>query len=164
MFFFHNLTTKIEVINLKHLKSLTDIAHYGNDDPHCMSWQLLYQCLPSHVWQRRCFASWIQNIKLVVLTVYISPFLSQSNKTLPNTCLASEPYSLPMVSLETFQSGWFHECIMHQQKQLSLASINLALFHAAAFTFSAQKEALCVMFKPMAVPSVNVSIISEISI
>ena len=54
---------------------------------------------------------------------------------------------------------------MHQQKQLSLASTNLALFHAAAFTLSAQKEALCVMFKPMAVPSVNVSIImSEISI
>ena len=60
-----------------------------------------------------------------------------------------------MVSLETF----------HQQKQLSLASTNLALFYAAAFTLSAQKEALCVLFKPMAVPSVNVSIIiSEISI
>ena len=28
-----------------------------------------------------------------------------------NTCLASEPYSLPMVSLEILQSGWFHECI-----------------------------------------------------
>ena len=45
---------------------------------------------------------------------------------------------------------------MHQLKQLSLASTNLALFHTAAS---------CVMFKPMAVPSVNVSIvISEISI
>ena len=54
---------------------------------------------------------------------------------------------------------------MHQQKQLSLASTNLALFHAAAFTLSAQKEALCVMFKAIVVPSVNVSIIiSEISI
>ena len=53
---------------------------------------------------------------------------------------------------------------MHQQEQLSLASTNLE-FHAAAFTLSAQKEALCVMFKPMAVPSVNVFIIiSEISI
>ena len=116
-----------------------------------MSWQLLCQYLSSHAWQRGCFSNWIQNIKLVVLAVYIAPFLSQSNKTLPNTCLASEPYSLPMVSLETFQSGWFHECIMHQQKQLSLASINLALFHAAAFMLSAQKEALCVMFKPMAI-------------
>ena len=48
---------------------------------------------------------------------------------------------------------------MYQQKQLSLASTNLALFHAA------QKEELWVMFEPMAVPSVNVSIIiSEISI
>ena len=28
-----------------------------------------------------------------------------------NTCFASEPYSLPMVSLEILQSGWFHECI-----------------------------------------------------
>ena len=26
--------------------------------------------------------------------IYIAPFLSQSNKTLPNTCFASEPYSL----------------------------------------------------------------------
>ena len=50
-----------------------------------------------------------------------------------------------------------------QQKQLRLALTNLALFHAAAFTFSAQKEALCVMFKPMAVPSVNVSIILLLS-
>ena len=54
---------------------------------------------------------------------------------------------------------------MHQQKQLSLASTNLALFQAAAFTLSAKKEALYVMFKPVAVPSVNVSIIiSEMSI
>ena len=55
---------------------------------------------------------------------------------------------------------------MHQQKQLSLASTNLARsVPRAVFTLSAQKEALCVMFKPMAVPSVNVSIImSEISI
>ena len=45
---------------------------------------------------------------------------------------------------------------MHQLKQLNLASTNLALFHAAA---------LCVLFKPMAVPSVNVCIIiSQISI
>ena len=43
--------------------------------------------------------------------IYIAPFLSQSNKTLPNTCFASEPYSLSMVRLETFQSCWFHECI-----------------------------------------------------
>ena len=28
-----------------------------------------------------------------------------------NNCFASEPYSLPMVSLEILQSGWFHECI-----------------------------------------------------
>ena len=33
MSFFHNLTTNSKVINLKHLKSLIDIAHYGNDDP-----------------------------------------------------------------------------------------------------------------------------------
>ena len=49
---------------------------------------------------------------------------------------------------------------MHQQKQLSLASTNLTLsFHAAAFTLSPQKETLCVLFKPMAVPGVNVFII-----
>ena len=35
----------------------------------------------------------------------------------------------------------------------------MAMFHAAAFTLSAQKEALCVMFKPMAVPSVSDSLI-----
>ena len=35
-----------------------------------------------HVWQRGCFSNWIQNIELVVLAVYIAPFLSQSNKTL----------------------------------------------------------------------------------
>ena len=43
--------------------------------------------------------------ELVVLAVYIAPFLSQSNKTIPNTCFGSELYSLPMVFLETFQSG-----------------------------------------------------------
>ena len=72
-----------------------------------------------------------------------------------------------MFSLETFQSGWFHKCIYApaETTKLGFNSTNLALFHAAAFTLSAQKEALCVMFKPMAVPSVNVSIIiSEISI
>ena len=54
---------------------------------------------------------------------------------------------------------------MHQKKQLDLAATSLALFHAAALALSAQKEALCVIFKPMAVPSVKVSIIiSEISI
>ena len=43
-FFFTNLITNIEAINLKHLKPLIDIAHYRNDDPHSMSWQLLCQC------------------------------------------------------------------------------------------------------------------------
>ena len=95
--------------------------------------------------------------------IYIAPFLSQSNKTLPNTCFASEPYSL---SLWKFSGRVdFMSAFMYQQKQLRLASTNLALFHAAASTPSAQKEASCVMFKPMAVPSVNVSIIiPEISI
>ena len=37
--------------------------------------------------------------------------VKQNTPILPNTCFASEPYSLPMISLETFQSGWFHECI-----------------------------------------------------
>ena len=37
------------------------------------------------------FSNRIQNIKLVLLAVYITPFPSQSNKTLPNTCFASEP-------------------------------------------------------------------------
>ena len=95
--------------------------------------------------------------------IYIAPFLSQSNKTLPSTCFANEPYSL---SLWKFSGRVdFMSAFMYQQKQLRLASTNLALFHAAASTLSAQKEASCVMFKPMAVPSVNVSIIiSEISI
>ena len=135
---------------------------------HCMSWQLLCQCLSSHVWQREYFSNWIQNTKSVVLAVHIAPFLSQSNKTLPNACFASEPYSLlSMVSLETFQSGWFRKRIYApaEKTKLSSNSTNLALFHGAAFTLSAQKEVLCVMFKPIAVPSVNVSIIiSEISI
>ena len=98
----------MSVINLKQLKSLIDIAHYRNDDPHCMSWQLLCQRLSSHVWQRGCFSGWIQNITCVVLSC-----LSQAKHSwaiLSNTCFISEPYSLPMVSLETVQSGWFHEC------------------------------------------------------
>ena len=53
----------------------------------------------------------------------------------------------------------FMGAFMHQQKQLSLSSTNLTLFHAAAFTLSPQKETLCVLFKPMAVPGVNVFII-----
>ena len=31
--------------------------------------------------------------------------VKQNTPILPNTCFASEPYSPPMVSLETFQSG-----------------------------------------------------------
>ena len=112
MSFFHNLTTNIKVINLKHLKSLIDIAHYGNDDPHCMSWQLLCQCLSPHVWLRGCFSNWIQNKKFVVLAVYIL-LLSCLSQTKHFQILASlvNHTLLSMVSLETFQSGCFHECI-----------------------------------------------------
>ena len=58
-----------------------------------MSWQLLCQCLSSHVCQRGCFSNCIQNAKLVVFAVYIAPFLSQSilaslvNRTLFPWCL-----------------------------------------------------------------------------
>ena len=58
-----------------------------------MSWQLLCQCLSSHVCQRGCFSNCIQNAKLVVFTVYIAPSLSQSilaslvNRTLFLWCL-----------------------------------------------------------------------------
>ena len=37
--------------------------------------------------------------------------VKQNTPIRPNTCFASEPYSLPMVSLEILQLGWFHECI-----------------------------------------------------
>ena len=40
--------------------------------------------------------------------IYIAPFLSQSNKTLASLVNRT---LLSMVSLETFQSGWFHKCI-----------------------------------------------------
>ena len=67
--FFHNLTTNIKLINLK---SLIDIAHYGNDDLsffHCVSCQkrMFFQ-----------FAFQIQNWS----SSPIAPFLPQSNKTL----------------------------------------------------------------------------------
>ena len=40
--FLHNLTTNIEVIKFKTSKiTYRYRTHYGNDDPHCMSWQLL---------------------------------------------------------------------------------------------------------------------------
>ena len=58
-----------------------------------MFWQLLCQCLSSHVCQRGCFSNCIQNAKLVVFAVYIAPFLSQSilaslvNRTLFPWCL-----------------------------------------------------------------------------
>ena len=35
--------------------------------------------------------------------------VKQNTPIFQNTCFASERHSLPMVSLETFQSGWFHE-------------------------------------------------------
>ena len=70
-----------------------------------------------------------------------------------------------MVSLETFQSGWFHECIYAPAETTKLSFNQPRSVHSAAFTLLAQREALCVMFNPMALPSVNVSIIiSEISI
>ena len=131
-----------------------------------MSSQLLCQCLSPHVWQRGCFSNWIQNIKLVVLAVYIL-LLSCFSQTKHFQILASPvnrtffPWSLWKLSSRVD----FMSAFSHQQKRLSLASTNLALFHVVAFTLSAQKEALRVMFKPMAVPSVNLSIrISEISI
>ena len=73
--------------------------------------------------------------------IYIAPFLSQSNKTLPNTCFASELYSLIHGLFGNFPVGlisWVH-FNMHQQKQLSLASTDLALFQAAT-TLSSKKQ------------------------
>ena len=77
-----------------------------------MSWQLLCQCLSPHVWLRGCFSNWIQNKKFVVLAVYIL-LLSCLSQTKHFQILASlvNRTLLSMVSLETFQSGWFHECI-----------------------------------------------------
>ena len=46
-----------------------------------VSWQLLCQCLSSHVWERGCFSNCIQNIVGRSRRIYCS-FLSQSNKTL----------------------------------------------------------------------------------
>ena len=43
--YLHNLTTNIKTVNIK---SLINIANYGNDDPQCMSWQVLCQCLSSY--------------------------------------------------------------------------------------------------------------------
>ena len=72
---------------------------------------------------------------------------------------------IPLFKTKCYQILVSKPLFIHQQKQLSFPSTNLALLHAAAFTLSAQKETLCVIFKPMAMPSVNVSIIiSEISI
>ena len=77
-----------------------------------MSWQLLCQCLSPHVWLRGCFSNWIQNKKFVVLAVYIL-LLSCLCQTKHFQILASlvNRTLLSMVSRETFQSGWFHECI-----------------------------------------------------
>ena len=77
-----------------------------------MSWQLLCQCLSPHVWLRGCFSNWIQNKKFVVLAVYIL-LLSCLSQTKHFQILPSlvNRTLLSIVSLETFQSGWFHECI-----------------------------------------------------
>ena len=98
--FFHNLTTNIKVFNLK---SLIDIAHYGNDDPDCMSWQVLCQCLSSYVQLRlakKVFYQFHSKCKLKVgLPRYIL-FLSCLSQTkhpkIANTYFAREPYSLFM--------------------------------------------------------------------
>ena len=39
--YLHNLTTNIKIVDIK---SLINIANYGNDDPQGMSWQVLCQC------------------------------------------------------------------------------------------------------------------------
>ena len=77
-----------------------------------MSWQLLCQCLSPHVWLRGYFSNWIQNKKFVVLAVYIL-LLSCLSQTKHFQILPSlvNRTLLSIVSLETFQSGWFHECI-----------------------------------------------------
>ena len=93
---------------LKQLKSLIDSAHYGNDDPQCMSWQLLCQCFFSHVLAKRVFFQLNSKYKVgSSRSIYCSFPVSvkQNTPKLPNTCFASEPYSLPMVTLKTFQSG-----------------------------------------------------------
>ena len=70
-----------------------------------MSWQLLCQCLSSHVCQRGCFSNCIQNAKLVVFAVYIAPFLSQSilaslvNRTLFPWCLWGGGCTVYMIKL-----------------------------------------------------------------
>ena len=69
-----------------------------------------------------------------------------------------------MVSLETFQPGWSYKSKFPAETQQPIQINSPALFHVAAFTLSAWKEAND-MFKPMAVQSINVYIIiSEISI
>ena len=100
MSFFHNLTTNIKVINLKHLKSLIDIAHYGNDD-HAL--YVLAVALPMFVLTRlskRVFFQLHSKCKVGSFRrIYCSFPVSV------NSCFASEPYSLLMVSLEILQSG-----------------------------------------------------------
>ena len=74
--------------------------------------------------------------------------VKQNTPILPNTCFASELYSLPMVSLETFQSGWFHECIYAPAETTKLS------FNEPRSVPRGSVYALS-MFKPMAVPSVS---------
>jgi len=52
--------------------------------------------------------------------IYIAPFLSQSNKTLPNTCFASEPYSIIHGLFGNFPVGlisWVHLCTSRNNMQ-----------------------------------------------
>ena len=91
-----------------------------------MSWQLLCQCLSSHVCQRGCFSNCIQNAKLVVFAVYIAPFLSQSilpslvNRTLFPWCLwkfcSRVDFMSAFIPAETTKRGGGGGCTVYMIK------------------------------------------------
>ena len=79
---------------------------------------------PHTFWQKGCFSNWIENIKLVVLAVYIAPFLSQSNKTLQYFKITASlvnrtlfPWSLWKLSSRVD----FMSAFLHQQKLTKLS-------------------------------------------
>ena len=69
--YLHNLTTNIKTVNIK---SLINIANYGNDDPQCMSWQVLCQCLSSY-----SHASTFGELKKVFFQLHSDTSLKRGN-------------------------------------------------------------------------------------
>ena len=95
VFFSYNLATNIKLVNLKSFKVI-DIAHYGNDDHHCMSWQVNCQRTFPHTFGKYgvfpiAFKIYELKVSFSRDTLLLSCLSQTKHSNIANTCFAREP-------------------------------------------------------------------------